>query len=194
MKNFILVSLICFLGSSLFSQTETLFKDLKVIGAFGGPLIEIGSINGEVGADVGGGGAVLFQNLFLGGYGLGTDYPQANVIDGGEETTYDIKFSHGGLWLGYIQAPNKLVHLTSSVKIGWGKSRLRYDGDFRYKDQVFVMTPELGVEVNLTHFFRLGLTGGYRWVNGINSLPGLENGDFSSPVGMLTFRFGDFDD
>lgn len=194
MKKLFVICCIGFLAIPLFSQHETLFKDMTVVGAFGGPLIEIGSINGEVGADIGGGGAVLFKNIFLGGYGLGTDYPQASVMDGGETTTYDIKFSHGGLWLGYIQAPEKLVHFTSSVKIGWGKSRLRDDGDFRYKDQIFVMIPEIGMEVNLTHFFRLSLTGGYRWVNGINSLPGLDNGDFSSPVGMLTFRFGDFED
>lgn len=193
MKNALFL-LLCLWALPSFAQHETLFNDLKVVGAFGGPLIEIGSINGEVGADIGGGGAVLFENLFLGGYGLGTDYPQARVVDGGEESIYDIKFSHGGLWLGYIQGPNKLVHLTSSVKIGWGKSRLRQEGDFRYKDQIFVMVPELGVEVNLTRFFRLSLTGGYRWVNGINTLPGLDNGDFSSAVGMVTFRFGGFED
>jgi len=56
------------------------------------------------------------------------------------------------------------------------------------------LTPEAGVEVNVTNFFKLGLTGGYRWVNGINQLPGLENNDFSSPVGTITFRFGGFGD
>lgn len=192
MKNLLIV-LLSFASFQLMAQHNALFDDFSIVGAFGGPIIEIGSINGEVGADVGGGGAVLFDNVFLGGYGMGTDFAQAEILDGGEADRYDIKFSHGGLWLGYTQAPQKLVHLNTSVKIGWGRSRLRQDGDSRYTDQIFVMIPEVGVEVNLTSFFKMNLAAGYRWVNGINSLPGLDNGDFSSPVGILTFRFGGFD-
>lgn len=187
MKNVLLALFL--LGSiQLLAQQETLFDDFDIIGAFGGPILEIGSINGEVGADVGGGGALIINNFFLGGYGMGTDYPelQLNGID------YNLRYGHGGFWLGYTQREFKAVHLYSSVKIGWGKAQLRSDGDGSFTDQHFTLIPELGIELNLTDWFKLGFTGGYRWVNGINTLPGLDNQDFSSPVGNITFRFGGF--
>lgn len=170
------------------AQEETLFDDLEVMGAFGGPYIEIGKLNGEVGAQVGGGGALILNNLFIGGYGQGADYPEY-TSDGRD---YNIRFNHGGFWLGYAARPYKLVHVFTSAKLGWGKARIREDRTTVDIDRHFAITPELGIEINLTGFMKLSLTGGYRWVNGITKLPGLDNKDFSSPVGIITFRFGGF--
>jgi len=183
--------LILFLGLSwsLSAQHETLLGNVNSISGFGGPLVEIGSINGDVGADVGGGGAIIFDKLFLGGYGLGSSYPETRIDD----ELYEIRFKHGGFWLGYVSNPYKMVHLYSSLRLGWGKAQLRQDKDPIYSDRLFAMTPELGVEINLTRFMKLGVSGGYRWVNGVN-LQTLDSGDFSSPVGLLTFRFGSFDE
>lgn len=189
MKN-ILLAFCLLLGIQLSAQHETLFDNVRSIGAFGGPMIEIGSINGEVGSDVGGGGAVILDNVFIGGYGLGSDYPEITIDD----ELYNIRYKHGGFWLGYTSRTHKVAHLYSSVKIGWGRAQLRQEKETLYTDRMFVMIPQLGVELNLTDFFKIALTGGYRWVNGINRLPSLESADFSSPVGMITFRFGGFDD
>ncbi len=184
----------CAVALQVSAQHETLFGDLDVIGAFGGPIVEISQIGEDIGADVGGGGALILNNLFLGGYGMGTDYPDYEIMDGENAGQYNIKFGHGGLWFGYVAKQNKLVHFYSSFKLGWGKGRLRQDKETIFSDRVFVMTPEIGFEVNLTDFFKLGITGGYRWVNGISKLPGLSNDSFNSPVGILTFRFGGFGD
>ncbi len=183
--------LLSFMASGLIlsAQQETVFGNVDVIGGFGGPFIEVGSINGQVGADVGGGGALMLDAFFLGGYGQGTSYPDAVIND----IDRNIKFAHGGLWFGYVKDQYKMVHMFSSLKLGWGKVRLRSDGDPDENDRVFVLTPEIGVEVNLTDFFKLSLAGGYRVVSGVSKLQGLDNGDFSSPVGILTFRFGGFD-
>lgn len=189
MKNSLTICLFL-LTLPLFAQQETLFDDFDIRGGFGGPLVEIGSINGEVGADVGGGGALLINNFFLGGYGMGTSYPDYRV----NNRDYNIQFKHGGFWLGYAFKEYKIVHFYSSVKIGWGKARLRRDGETDYSDSHFALTPELGLEINLFDWCKMGLTGGYRLVNGINSLPGLKNEDFNSPVGIITFRFGGFGD
>jgi len=189
MKKFI-PALLLFAAFQLSAQQETLFDEFDIRGAFGGPILEISSINGEVGADVGGGGALIINNFFLGGYGMGTDYPQME-LDG---IDYDIRYRHGGFWLGYTHNDLRAVHLYSSVRIGWGKAQLRNDGDTEFEDQHFTLTPELGIELNLTDWFRISFTGGYRWVNGVNVLPGLDNEDFSSPVGIINFRFGGFSD
>ncbi|MDX1666655.1 MAG: hypothetical protein R3350_05485 [Saprospiraceae bacterium] len=178
----------------LYAQHETLLGDLDVIGAFGSPIVEIGTIAGETGADVGGGGAIILENFFLGGYGLGTDYPDFEIPDGTFAGRYNIKYKHGGLWLGYVHNPHRVAHLFTSTKIGWGKTRMRQNGETVFSDRTFTLVPELGIEINLTDFFKLSLAGGYRWVNGVSQLPGLDNDDFSSAVGVLTFRFGGFGD
>lgn len=192
MKTTIQLIAFCLLAFTSFSQDkeETLFSDINHIGGFGGPMIEVSSINGETVADVGGGGALILDNFFFGGYGLGTDAPNIQI---GLETL-DIDFGHGGLWFGFVAPPNKLVHLYSSFKLGWGEANLKdNDGDKLFSDNVLVLTPELGVELNITRWFKLGFSGGYRFVDGVSNLPaGLDNDSFSSPFGSLTFRFGGF--
>lgn len=189
----VLSTLALFISMSLMAQHETLLSDIDVVGGFGGPILEISQINGQVGADVGGGGALLLNGFFLGGYGMGTEFPSINITDGENQGAYDIKFKHGGLWLGYTQNPFKVAHLFFSTKLGWGRAELLSDTQDNIKDRIFVITPEIGVEFNITSFFRIALTGGYRWVNGIEDLPGgLDNNEFSSPTGTITFSFGGF--
>jgi hypothetical protein len=185
----ILLILVCLLGWSLHGQ-ETLFQDIDEddIGAFGSPLIEIGSINGEVGSDVGGGGALVIGGFFLGGYGLGTTYPEATI----NGTRYDIRLKHGGLWMGYAHNQYKVIHPYSSLRLGWGKSQLLRGKDADFSERNFVLTPELGFEVNAFRFLKIAFSGGYRWVNGVDELPGLDSNDFSSAMGTVTFRIGGF--
>ncbi len=186
------------LSGSLTAQHETLFDDFTSFGAFGGPIIEVSAINGDIGADVGGGGALILDDMFIGGYGMGTDHPDISIqqeIDGEiEDVFYNIKFKHGGLWFGYTPKQFKMGHLYTSLKVGWGKAQLRNERFDTPTDRIFVLTPEAGVELNLTEWFKIGLTGGYRWVNGISRLPTLDDNDFSSPTGTITFRFGGFGD
>ena len=190
------ILLACFIALSfqLSAQHQTLLQNLDVIGAFGGPFVEIGSINGQVGADVGGGGALILNNFFIGGYGQGTDYPEFEITDGEDAGKYNINLGHGGFWLGYSPWNDKLFHLYTSARLGWGRARLRQDKDTFFSDRVFVATPEVGFEVNITQFMKIGFTGGYRFVTGVDSLPGLQPEDFNSPVGSITFRFGGFGD
>lgn len=184
---FYLIMLFCI---STYAQQETLFSNVRSIGAFGGPYIEVGSIAGEIGASVGGGGAISLDKFFIGGYGQGTSYPDIMI----DNQRWNIRFGHGGLWFGYVTRQLKLTHFYSSFKLGWGRARLTRENNSELDDRSFVLTPEVGVEVNLTDFFKITLAGGYRWVNGISQLPSLNNSDFSSPVGIITFRFGSFDE
>ncbi len=181
----------CLLAAlGLQAQQETLFGNVNVWGGFGGPIFEISSIADESIVSVGGGGALIMDNFFFGGYGIGTD--DANHSFEGQD--YRIKYNHGGLWLGVTSNPYKLLHVYGSTRLGWGKARLRQDGDTVFSDRIFTVTPEIGFEVNVTTFFQLAFTGGYRVTTGINDLPGLENQDFSNFVGGITLRFGGFGD
>lgn len=189
----ILPVLVCLMAIFQLHAQETLFNNLDVTGAFGSVIIETGSINDEIGADVGGGGALVMSPVFLGGYGMGTTYPVHTITEGPNAGEYDVKFGHGGLWLGFVPKSDKLIHFYGSAKVGWGKARLRQDKENLFTDRVFVMTPELGLEVNLTEWLKMSFTAGYRWVNGVTRLEELNNDDFSSPLGTITFRMGGFE-
>ncbi len=194
MKIFTLCGVLFWLTTfSLQAQHETLFNDWRDLGAFGGPIMEIGAINGQVAAYFGGGGAISMRNIFFGGYGLGNKFADFNLEEGPEAGRYNIRHKHGGLWFGYTHKPQKLFHLYSSLRLGWGNARI--ENEFNsISDRIFVMTPEIGAEVNLYRFLRLAATFGFRWTNGVSKLPGLNNSDFSSPVGVLSLRIGGFGD
>ncbi len=185
------------LSTSLSAQRadNTLFSDVDVIGGFGGPIIEFSSFNGEINADVGGGGGIIIDNFFLGGYGLEVKTPSVLI----DEADYEIDFSHGGFWLGYTYRPDMLFHIFGNARLGWGGLDIvddldNDDAEVLFSDRVFVATPELGLELNVTNFFRIAFTGGYRFTTGLsNDLPGtLQAADFNSPTGTITFRFGGF--
>ena len=107
---------------------------------------------------------------------------------------------HGGLWAGYDIQAHKLVHLTTSFKIGWGNVRLYrsntsfYDEAQSVRNERFMMmTPEVGVEVNITRFMKIALNGGYQ----LGVYDGIEedNGskiNLSGQYASLTFKFGWF--
>ena len=185
-----LICLFVNLGLQAQDKTQTLFSDENSYGGFGGPLVVFSNINGTVVGDVGGGGAFTVNNFFVGGYGLGNEGAQVTV----EDEVFDIDFSHGGFWLGYAFKEHKLLHLYSSFRVGWGGVDFEQNSEKFFSDNLLALSPELGVELNVTNWFKLGLTAGYRAVSGIDNLPVLDNSDFTSMYGALTFRFGGFGD
>lgn len=191
MKKLIVLVFCSFLGLSVFAQHETLFNRARVVGAFGAPIVEFG-LNDQINTSVGGGGGIVIDNFFLGGYGLGSiDFEALFDNDDIEQ----LEIGHGGFWLGYAYRPDKLIHLYSSARIGWGAVNVQLnDNNVRFSDldKIFVVTPEIGVELNITGWFRLGATAGYRWVDGTNESLGYTDDDFSGGIGTLHFRFGWF--
>ncbi|RMF03850.1 MAG: hypothetical protein D6772_01570 [Bacteroidetes bacterium] len=192
MRNLFLTALaVTGLSLGLSAQHETLFNNARVIGAFGGPMWEYGISNG-LGTSVGGGGAIVINSFFFGGYGLGSvDFEQ--LFDEGEVDVLDI--GHGGLWFGGTYQPYHLVHLYGSARVGWGAINVDLnDSSLRYRDvdKIFVVTPEIGLELNLTRWFRLAGTVGYRAVSGTNDNRPYKGEDFSGLVGGITLRFGWF--
>ena len=190
MKKFLFLISFNLVAVFAFAQHETLFGQNNVFGFFGGPMVEYNIDNDEVTTSVGGGGALILGNLFLGGYGMASADQLDNLI---ENSRVDLQIAHGGFWVGAVYPSNKLMHAFTSVKMGWGGLDLEIDEDnFRSNDAIFVTTPELGVELNLLKFFRIAGTAGYRFVSGVNNTANLGNNDFSNFVATITFRFGAF--
>ncbi len=182
-------------STALFSQDdETLFSDVNRIGAFGGPLFEYSNLNNDVETAGGGGGAIVMDDFFLGGYGHGTSELNKNFI----ETKERVKFKHGGFWIGYVPVQHKAIHPFTSLKIGWGKARFREsfisddDTIASFDDNIFVLTPEAGIELNVFSFFRIAATANYRLVSGLDKLDNFSDGDLSGFGAVLTLRFGGF--
>ena len=106
------------------AQHETLFNQARVVGAFGGPITEYGLSN-NLSTSVGGGGALVINSFFIGGYGLASvDFDQ--LYEDGEVDVLDI--GHGGFWLGGTYQPHRLVHMYGSARLGWGAINIDLNG------------------------------------------------------------------
>ena len=188
----ILFSLLFMLSCYLVSgQHETLFSKSRVIGGFGSPIIEFSNIKGDFTTSFGGGGGVVIDNFFIGAYGMGSlEHLRYNF----DRNDFRMELAHGGLWFGYTPNGFRIFHPYTSAKIGWGFADIR-DNPFGISsegDAIFAFTPEIGLELNLTRFFRLAGSVGYRMVTDVDQLEGYDNKDFSSLNGQLTLRFGWF--
>ena len=191
MRQLIILSVLCFCGLTGWSQHETIFGKAHVVGGFGAPLFEWG-LNNDMSTGIGGGGGVVIDNFFFGGYGI-ANLDFEGLIEGDDIDQLDI--AHGGFWLGLSVPTHKLVHLYTSARIGWGAVDIKLDDpqqDFEDVDKIFAVTPEIGLEVNLTRWFRAVGAVGYRWVDGTNEARGYTDDDFSGAVASLTLRFGWF--
>lgn len=193
MRKYILACFIVLAGMSLAAQEEeTLFGRGAAVGGFGSPLVEFCKVGDDFGVTVGGGGGVIINGFWLGGFGQGGSIGKTRM----GITQYHRALGYGGLWLGYVYPSEKAVHLYTSLKLGWGGVSL-YDPHGNFEENIdgqafFTLIPEVGIELNFFRWFRLAGTVGYRWANGIDGFAGLTDQDLSGINGGLIFRFGGF--
>jgi hypothetical protein len=137
---------------------------------------------------MGGGGGIIINDFMIGGYGIGL--ANTLLIDNTDE---EISFGHGGFWIGYQLMPNKIVHPVIQVQLGWGSlnSKDRF-GDLLYNiDKLFIITPIIEAEMNITRFLRIGIGGSYR-IAAFTNNEILSAADLSGPGVNLAFKFGWF--
>jgi hypothetical protein len=197
MKKAIFIAMILATTFSVFSQEKefrTVFDNRDVsISGLGGPFMQFTAVAGEFAHMMGGGGAVLLNNFFFGGYGLGLtnsipDYVNQNPSD-------RLTLGHGGFWVGYSLFGDKPVHVTFSSLIGWGEFGVMQDyGTYPFvRDKIFVLSPTVEIELNLTRYFRIGAGASYNLYSLVDqNMHGYTNADLSAPGGFLSFKFGWF--
>ncbi|MEM8585393.1 MAG: hypothetical protein AAGF87_14035 [Bacteroidota bacterium] len=194
---FIIIFLLLLMSSAVLSaqshgRHQTILGRSPLNGGFGSPLLEVGVSDGITNM-IGGGGGLVFRNFFFGLYGLSSTDALGELVDEGEITGIDL--AHGGLWIGVTPASYNAIHPYIGVKAGWGVVELDFDNpstDFDDTDQVFVLTPEVGLEFNLTRWMRLSGGLGYRYLNGINSGSPISESDLNGLTANITLRFGWF--
>ncbi|MCS4201475.1 hypothetical protein GGP93_002931 [Salinibacter ruber] len=152
------------------------------------------------------GGWVLNRRFVLGGALRGiAPRPDVNLRNRSpsDPESAQVRLGYMGLLLEYIGAPSSLFHYGAEVVVGGGNVELVGDQGFQpgpsVSDESFersaVFAAELGAraELNVTSFFRIGLSGGYRLVSGADLEKGaVSGGDLSAPYGQLSLRFGSF--
>ncbi len=170
-------------------EIQTLFGERQIhISGFGGPFMNFSTLDGKFAHLMGGGGGILINDFFFGGYGIGL----TNSIEYGD-TREELGFGHGGFWLGYNIMSRKLIHPSFHTQLGWGKitQRLPSGGPVSKGDNIFVIIPTLEVEINITKYFKISAGGNYRFIAFVDD-ENYSESDFMSPGVFLGFKFGWF--
>jgi len=199
MKNLVLFLSVIALALPLSAQQEreyhTVFegRELRISG-MGGPFMQFTTLAGEFGHMMGGGGAVLINDFFFGGYGLGLTN---QIIDyKGGDLSRQLSVGHGGFWTGYVFRGDKALHFTFSTLIGFGEFGLTDINVYLpvlNPDRFFILAPSLELEINLARYFRVGAGACYNLYTGIgDTRHSYTSKDLSSPGGFLSFKFGWF--
>ncbi|UCH62552.1 MAG: hypothetical protein JSU77_12265 [Fidelibacterota bacterium] len=181
-----------------FGQERTLISGPVVHGGFGGPHLMLGRIKGETAVLTGGWGGWLINHTLMvggGGYGLVNDLAAGQTETG--EDRY-LNFGYGGMILGFILGSDRLVHVTAHTLFGLGDVGYRHHRlteesweEDTIHDVIFVIQPTLGVELNVTRFFRIAAGGSYRHVAGTDMVD-ITDGDLGGFGAELTLKFGKF--
>jgi hypothetical protein len=182
MKNLVLTAIFSALTvASLFAQKDqTLFHKVNITGGWGGAQIAMTNFNGETSALRGGFGGVEFnKNWFVGGGGY-----TSTSLDGIDQLGDTYEMNYGGLILGYGLKSHKIIHPQATILLGGGWEQELSTN----RQDIFVVQPAAGVEINVLRWFRVGLHGGYRLVmedQNLNTDP-----TFSGGYGSVSFKFG----
>jgi hypothetical protein len=177
------------------AQEQVLLSGEIENGGFGGPVLKMTTINGENALMVGGRGGWIINHSFViggGGDGVVTNV-KPRIIDSVHQY---MDMGYGGLDLEYISTSDELLHWSAGLLIGGGGVGYRNENNDSFNmhhqmDTFFVLEPNVHVNLNVTHFFRIAAGVSYRYVNGLTSALST-NADLSGPSAMLTFKFGKF--
>jgi len=199
MRKATLAGLILLIAISSWSQEKEYqtiidFNEARISG-MGGLMMQFTAVDGNFAHMLGGGGAILLGDFSFGAYGIGltnsiyVDRPDVPEYQQGDR----LSIGHGGFWLGYSLFAERAVHVNFSSLIGWGTIGVGSDyyTEVINPDGIFVMSPTIEAELNITNFFRLGIGATYNIYTFVD-LDGYSASDFSAPGGFLSFKFGWF--
>lgn len=197
MKNILfLIGLLMGIAQAASAQKEeTIGRHMRLTGGFGALQLNFSRAGNDPGTGLGLQGAFVFRDVFLGLYFQGDRFGDRRL----NNKNYNLGLGSSGLLLGYVYPSYKAVHVFATLKLGGGAAVLTrkdndpFDGD-DIRDGIRLITPALGVELNILHWMRLAGTLGYRWVSGVDHLSGVGSRDFNNMVVGITLRVGSFGD
>lgn len=185
MKTLTILLIIFLFNINLLAQQEkTVFgkPGLRITGVWGGPVVGLGQVNDNLLVIRGGFGGIEFgKKLFIGWGGYETDNDvYLDALDNDQ-----IKMNYSGFMLGYTPKAHKTLHPNFTILAGTGRAQV----DSNEEDNLFIIQPTVGLEINLFRFFHLSWDTGYRWVTNVN-IPGVASNDFSNVYTEIKMKFG----
>lgn len=187
-----------FLAEGQSSQSLFGGENLR-LGVWGGGGLQYGPVAGDEAIFATGRiGLLLGSRLAVGGFyttSLGEIYPDAETD---ANVYHDLRM--GGLMVEYTLNPDKLVHVSFPLQLGWGEVQADWregspnygDDDLFGEDSFFVIEPGAMLEVNLMPWARLQAGATYRLIPSGVEYRGLQAADLSGFAGMIGLRFGLF--
>lgn len=174
-------------------KLETLFNKPEKIRGYLGPIMNITTLDGETAYMQGfNAAAILNDHFIVGFYNLNLEN---NIFSNNDEYIGNqIDFEHRGVLLGYIFMPQKAIHFSASLFTGRGNLNIYDEPTDTWIDDrnIFILTPGVEAEFNITKFFRIGVGANYRFAMDVDQFDNYNNNDFSSPGGFVSFKFGWF--
>lgn len=165
-------------------RERTLLGDLDLSGAWGGPTYNYTATGDDWALVRGGFGGLEFgEEVFL-GYG-GWKSRESFTVDNPTDASPDFDFQHGGFIFAYSPLRDNAIHPRITTVIGPGRVNVAGEG----RDRMLVGQAMLGLELNLFQWFRLGVDGGYQFVNGVDS-DVISDKDVSGAMVQIEARFG----
>jgi hypothetical protein len=217
-KVFIVCVIICHSVLSLVAQNKNdrfhIFGSERKdqINGFIGPYISVSNVEGHFTVDAGGTTGIIINNKFyIGLYGqkLLTSVPRTDltVVGYSNFTEGEIEMKHAGGILGYIHKTPKVLNWGLSGSAGIGRIDLSAKGpineykDNIYEDMVILLIPKVFVDIKMTGWFRVNISGGYRLVGKVNtfyydppaeSIPVFKASDYMKPEFSVSLLVGKF--
>jgi hypothetical protein len=153
-------------------------------GAWGGFTNNLSQFNNKYQGYQGSMWALEFgKRFFIGGmhYNLGSQFIN-------NSTTKSYSLNSNNLLLGYTHKAFLPIHPIFSLGVGGSTIHLRSDGTTT-DNNVFMLHPAVGAELNITRWCHLDAQMGYRAVMNSNYV-GLADKDFSGLYGQVNLKFG----
>lgn len=173
-----LMGVALFTLSALAQRDQTLFRTIDLSGAWGGSQIAITQFGGKPQALHGGMFGIEFnKNLFVGGASYNTT--EYDRID----NSSDYNMRYGGPVIGIGSQSHRVVHPHAMLLVapGWGEA------PNANRENLLIIQPSAGVELNVFRWFRVGLRGGYRIAAASSSDI---SDEFTGGYGAISFKFG----
>ncbi len=176
----------------LFAQDQTLFGSSQRKGVYISPFAEFYSKGNLATTNAGASISAVLDHWTVGLYAVaGADYDE--IIDSEEIERLDL--AHGGVELAFHTRPCRLLHPFLGTRVGWGVVNLDVqDDNLRASDidEVWVIAPQLGLELNLTSYLRVYGYGSYRWVNGVDNTQAFTENDLEGYTWGIGLKLGWF--
>ena len=164
-------------------KDDTLFGEsgLRLTGVWGGPMYGMALYPSESPALRGSQIGLEFNRMLT--LGVKTERMTRGIaLD--EAIPERFKMKQKGFFLAFSPLSNRVVHPRVAFSMASGEVKSE-----TIKDDIFVVQPRAGLEVNVFKWCRLGLEGGYNFVSR-SDIAGIEDEEFSTFFVDFQLRFG----